>query len=93
MTKRRFQFSLRTLLIATTVLAVATAMLANHMDFMIAIAMFALWLLDIGSWLSWFGTERFSDLQGRKTTEQVHAADSRKISASRNHLCSVTPKN
>jgi hypothetical protein len=70
MTKPRFQFSLRSLLILTTVLAVLTAMLANHMNVMIGVALFAMWLLDLASWLHPF-IAPFKELEGLKTTGQV----------------------
>jgi hypothetical protein len=70
MSERPYQFSLRTLLIATSILAMITAMLANFPNFMIAIAMLALWLLDIGSWASWYFAP-LTDLRSLKTTEEL----------------------
>jgi hypothetical protein len=70
MSKRRFQFSLRTLLIATTILAVLTAMVANYPNVMIAIGLFALWLLDIELWLSWWFSP-LKDLRPLTTTDEL----------------------
>jgi hypothetical protein len=68
--KRRFQFSLRSLLIVTTVLAVLIAMVANHWKVLIGIAMALMWLLDFAGWLYEF-VAPFKDLRGSKTTGQV----------------------
>jgi hypothetical protein len=70
MSKRRFQFSLRTLFIATSILAVLTAMLANFPSFMIAIALVAFWLLDITWWFSWYFSP-LKDFRPLTTTEEL----------------------
>jgi hypothetical protein len=69
MTTKLPRFSLRTLLIATTVLAVLTAVVANFPNIFIALAMLVLWLLDIGCFVDFYIA--FKDLEGPKTTEQV----------------------
>jgi hypothetical protein len=66
----RWQFSLRTLLVVTTILAVLTAMLANYLNFMIALIMFALWVLDVGSWLSWWFSP-LRDFRPQKTFSEM----------------------
>jgi hypothetical protein len=70
MSKRRFQFSLRSLLIVTTVLAVLIAIVANHWKVLIGIALASMWLLELAGWLYEF-VAPFKDLQGAKTTGQV----------------------
>jgi hypothetical protein len=58
------------LLIVTTVLAVLTVMLANYLSFMIAMAMFALWVLDVGSWLTWWFSP-LRDFRPQKTSKEM----------------------
>jgi hypothetical protein len=65
------RFSLRTLLIATTILAVLTAVLANFPNVIIALAMLVLWLLDVGCLVDFYFGPFKEDLEGPKTTEQV----------------------
>ena len=70
MSKGHLQFSLRSLLIVTTVLAVLIAMVANHLKVVIGLALAAMWLLEVASWLYPF-VAPFKDLRGSKTTGQV----------------------
>jgi hypothetical protein len=70
MSKRNLQFSLRSLLIVTTVLAVLTALVANHLRVLIGIAIAIMWLLELAFFLYPFA-EPFNDLRRTKTTGQV----------------------
>ncbi|HEX2477273.1 MAG TPA: hypothetical protein VHK01_21130 [Lacipirellulaceae bacterium] len=70
MTNPRIQFSLRSLLIATTVLAVLTAMVANHFKVLIGSAVAAMWILELASWFHPF-VAAFKELEGPKASGQV----------------------
>ena len=79
MSKRRFQFSLRSLLIVTTVLAVLIAIVANHWKVLIGIALAAMWLLELAGWL-YESVAPFKDLRGPKTAGQVKRERMSKVS-------------
>jgi uncharacterized membrane protein len=68
MNNRRFQFSLRTLLIATTIFAVLTAVEASFPRVIMGLAM---WLMGIGFFITCYFAPFKEDLEGPKTTEQV----------------------
>jgi hypothetical protein len=75
-TKRRWQFSLRTLLVATTGLAVLTAMVANFPSVMIAVTVVVLWFLDISLFLNWY----FSPLEDLRPLKPCKKTRRRELS-------------
>jgi hypothetical protein len=79
MSKRHLQFSLRSLLIVTTVLAVLIAIVANHWKVLIGIALASMWLFELAGWLYEF-VAPFKDLRGPKTTGQVKRERMSKVS-------------
>jgi hypothetical protein len=67
MTTNRWQFSLRTLLIAATTFAVLMAIVANFADIVIGLVMLA---IGIGFWIGCYFAPFKEDLEGPETSEQ-----------------------
>jgi hypothetical protein len=67
MITNRWQFSLRALLFAITVLAVLIALVANHPKLALGLGLFAVCFLELVVWF----VPAFMDLRGPKTTEEV----------------------
>lgn len=67
MTRSRWQYSLRTLLLVMTVVAVAVAFTANQPRLVLGLAAVVLGILDFVWWFAF----AISDLAGPKTTGQI----------------------
>lgn len=67
MTRSRWQYSLRTLLLVMTVVAVVIAFVAHHLLLVMGLVVFALAVLEVAIEL----LPAFLELEGPKTTRQI----------------------